>query len=145
MTGWYYLHTNGELIYRRDFDGTAADIRESPFARALWPVDPSDRAGAWRILVEAGAAGANLERVRELANKWGATDEDAQHYAEAIDVRLFIDGANWCATKSDFINVHESPAGFGSTCLEALIELCKDLEFTPSKMWGATFHDLVKQ
>ncbi len=61
MDGWYYLHTNGELIYKRDLDGTAADIRESTFARALWPMEPSDREGAWRILIEGLAAGANLK------------------------------------------------------------------------------------
>jgi hypothetical protein len=49
LQGWYYLHTNGSLIYKRELGGTAADIRESDFARAMWPLDPADRAGAWRI------------------------------------------------------------------------------------------------
>ena len=66
ISGWYYLHTNGELIYKRDLDGTAADIRESDFARALWPMDPTDRESAWTILVEALALGANEERIAEL-------------------------------------------------------------------------------
>ena len=33
--GWYYLHTNGDLIYKRELGGTAADIRESDFAKQL--------------------------------------------------------------------------------------------------------------
>ena len=52
MDGWYYLHTNGDLIYKRDLPGTAADIRESPFAVMLWPIDRKDRATAWRELVK---------------------------------------------------------------------------------------------
>jgi hypothetical protein len=39
IEGWYYLHTNGDLIYKRELGETAADIRESSFARA--------RMGTW--------------------------------------------------------------------------------------------------
>jgi hypothetical protein len=45
IIGWYYLHENGSLIYKREIGGTAADIRESDLARGLWPLDPQDRAG----------------------------------------------------------------------------------------------------
>ena len=70
MEGWYYLHQNGELIYKQDLDGIEADIRESPFAVALWPCNTSNRAHAWRILVEGLAAGAHKDRIMELAQKW---------------------------------------------------------------------------
>ena len=30
-------------------------------------------------------------------------------------VRTFMDGNAWCAVRPDFINLQESPAGFGST------------------------------
>ena len=70
LEGWYYLHTNGSLIYKRELGETAADIRESDFARAMWPMDPTDRAGAWNVLVEALALGADAARVKELAAKW---------------------------------------------------------------------------
>jgi hypothetical protein len=144
IQGWYYLHTNGDLIYKRDYDGTAADIRESDFARSLWPMDPEDRAGAWRLLVEAKAAGAKPDRVTELAAKWGCTDDDGLIYAEHIGVKVQRDGNAWCATRRDFQDLQASSAGFGETVLEALSELAKNLKFVPSKMWGATFHDLVK-
>jgi len=144
IEGWYYLHTNGALIYKPDHDGTVADIRESDFARGLWPMDPTDRAGAWRILVEAGAAGADMQRIKELAAKWHCNDDDAQHYAKHIDANLFMDGDQWCATTSWFQNLQEDAAGFGPTCLEALIGLAKELDYKPSKMWGATFKDLME-
>lgn len=143
MTGWYYLHVNGELIYKRDLDGTAADIRESDLARGMWPVDETDRAGAWRILIESLAAGAKLERVKELAAKWSCDDADAAVYAQRVGVLLSRDGNMWAATRKDFQNLQESPAGFGETCLEAMAELAKDLGYQPFKTFGAEFAELV--
>ena len=144
MEGWYYLHTNGELIYKRELGGTAADIRESNFARGLWPLDPTDRAGAWNICIESLSAGANKDRVLQLAAKWGCDNEDAEHYAEYVGCLLSVDGNQQCATRKDFVCLAESPAGFGDTCLEAMADLCKTLGYKPSKMWGATFKDLLK-
>lgn len=144
ITGWYYLHTNGDLIYKRELGGTAADIRESDFAKALWPIDPTDRKGAWDILVESLASGADKSRVQQLALKWNCNDKDAQHYANAINAKIFKDGNQWCITRQDFINLQESPAGFGDTCLGAFAELAKKLGYKPSKMWGAKFSDLLK-
>lgn len=144
IEGWYYLHTNGSLIYKRDLDGTAADIRESDFARHLWACDPTDREGAWSICVEALAIGADKARVTELAAKWHCDYTDADVYAERVGCKLSLDGNAWCATRADFINLQESPAGFGATKLEAMAELAKALGFRPAKMWGNTFADLLK-
>lgn len=144
IIGWYYQHQNGDLIYKREMGDTAADLRETPFAVMLWPLDPKDRAGAWRIVVEALACGAKPERVKELSEKWQCDDEDAKIYAEHIGVKLAMDGDQWCATRSDFIDLQASPAGFGKSALEAFAELCKALNFKPAKMWGSTFADLVK-
>lgn len=145
MEGWYYLHQNGDLIYKRELGETAADIRESPFAIALWPVDPADRGGAWNILIEALAAGARKERIIELAKRWDCTNEDAKIYAEHYDVLLSMDGTAFCATKKDFVNLQESPAGFGDSYLEAMADLCKQLGYQPSKMWGNRFANLLKE
>jgi hypothetical protein len=144
IEGWYYLHTNGDLIYKRDFPGIEADIRESSFARALWPIDTSDRESAWRVLVEALAAGANVHRIDELAEKWFCDDDDAINYIERLGLKLSRDGNAWCVTRSDFECLATDPAGFGDTILEAMADLCKQLGYTPSKMWGATFKDLCQ-
>lgn len=37
--------------------------------------------------------------------------------------RVFKDGNQWCAVMPDFINLQESPAGFGNTQLEARSDL----------------------
>ena len=144
IVGWYYLHQNGDLIYKPDHDGVVADIRDSDFARGLWPIAPADRLGAWTIVVEGLAAGALPARVRELADKWKCSDEDAAIYVECIGVRLFKDGAAWCATRADFTDLQASPTGFGERAYEALAALAKALGYVPSKMWGRSFADLVK-
>lgn len=143
IEGWYYLHTNGSLIYKRNLVGTVADIRESDFARMLWPCIPADRMSAWRMLVEATALGADQARVKELADKWGCNDTDADEYASRLGITLALDGNAWCATPSFFVNLQVSPAGFGDSKLASLAELAKALHYQPSKMWGRSFHDLV--
>jgi hypothetical protein len=143
IAGYYYLHVNGGLIFKPGTD-CAADIRESDLARMLWPCDPSDRFGAWRILVEALALGADSARIAELADKWHCDDMDADEFAKRIDVRLEMDGDAWCATGPGFANLQESPAGFGKTKLEAMSALARDMGFKASKMWGATFPQMLE-
>jgi hypothetical protein len=143
IIGYYYLHTNGELIFKYGTD-CVADIRESNFARMCWPIDPTDRANAWSLLVEAFSLGANPECIKKLAEKWGCTDFDADHYAELIGCVLKLDGNSWCAHRTDFTNLQESPAGFGDTKLEAMAELCKELGYKACKLWGISFEELLK-
>ena len=144
IIGWYYLHTNGSLIYKRELGDTVADLRESPFVRGIWPLDTENRENAWRICVEGLASGANPERVKELAEKWQCDDNDAEIYAGQVGVVLGTDGNQKTATRRDFKDLQESPCGFGDTNLEAMADLCKQLGFKPSKMWGSTFGDLLK-
>lgn len=145
IIGWYYLHTNGDLIYKREIGGTAADIRESDFARGLWPMDPEDRAGAWRICVEGLAAGANPARVKELASKWHCDEADAPNYAKHLNGDIFMDGNQWCAVGPGFRDLQQDHAGFGDTPVEAFADLCKTLGYKASKMWGHTFQSLLER
>jgi len=49
-----------------------------------------------------------------------------EHVESALGVRTFRDGNQWCAVRSDFISLQESPAGFGDTRAEALATLEKE-------------------
>jgi len=142
ITGYYYLHDNGELIYKPGTD-CVADIRESDLARALWPLDPDDRAGAWAILIEGLSLGAKKDRIEELSQKWKCDNADADIYADRVGCNLTLDGNAWCATRMDFSNLQESPAGFGDTKLEAMAELCRELGYKACKMWGSSFQELL--
>ena len=129
--GWYYLHTNGDLIYKPSAVGRP-EVEPGGFVRKVWPIDTERRETAWLLCIEAWALGARRDRVDELAAKWGLTDEDAQAFvAHATDkagqpvFRLFLDGTHWCATFHDFVDLQASQCGFGATALEALAELAK--------------------
>ena len=144
MLHYYYLHENGDLIHKRALDGSqVAEFRESNLVKMFWPLDTTDRFSAWRLLVEALALGANKERVFDLAKKWACGDKDAQHFGSALGLGLTMDGNACCATRADFVNLQESPAGFGGTYLEAIAELLRAVGFRPSKTWGATVRDAL--
>jgi len=142
IQGYYYLHENKELIYKRGSDAIV-DIRESDLCISAWAFD-EQRKTAWQILVEALSLNANKERIFELARKWGCDDEDALIYAKYLNINLEIDGSMKTATCKNFVNLQESPCGFGETYLEALADLCKQLGFKGGKLWNKTFEDLVK-
>lgn len=144
IQGWYYLHENGDLIYKSDPD-SITDIRDSDFARCSWPFDARNRKGAWELLVEAQALGADKSRINKLAERWGCNDQDANMFAQLVGVEIEQDGNAWCAHKTDFINLQESPAGFGDNKLSAMAELAKALGLRGGHMWRATFSDLVRQ
>lgn len=144
IEGYYYLHINGELIFKRGED-SIVDIRESDFCRAAWTCDPTSRLNAWNMLIEALSLGAKKERIMELARKWNCDDEDAQIYASYAHLLLDRDGDKVTATRFDFTNLQECPCGFGDTALEAMADLCKQLGFEGGKMnWHASFMDLLK-
>ena len=75
MTGHYYLHSNGDLIYKRE-----APDDDSDFVVHVWAVDTSDRATGWVFLIEALDRGASIERVKELARRWGFDRGDLPHF-----------------------------------------------------------------
>lgn len=141
--GWYYLHKNGSLIYKPSPDAIT-DIRDSDLALCAWPMDPGDRMGAWNIVVEGLALGANEDRVAELANKWQCGDDDAEHYAKILGVTIDRDGDAWCAKQPSFENLQVSDAGFGASKLRALSDLAKVMGLKGGKMWRATFADLCR-
>ena len=141
--GWYYLHENGDLIYKPSPDAII-DIRDSDLALCSWPLDKSNRKTAWEILVEAKALGASKQRIDELAEKWHCNDEDADMFAKVTGVELKLDGNAWCAHRKDFIDLQSSPAGFGENKLDAMSDLAKSLGLRGGHMWRSSFSDLTK-
>ena len=119
MKTYFYLHTNGELIHKRLLPDP------SDFVKKIWKIDTEERGDVWILAVEALALGARKERVFELKEKWGLTDEDAQAFAKRTGMKLLKDGDQWCAVFHDFKNLQLSQAGFGDTCLEALADYAK--------------------
>lgn len=121
--GYYYLHENGELIFKPAIAYSDADFNESDFVKGWWFVDTTHREDAWSVLVEALAMGAKKERIMELAEKWHCDDDDAKIFAQRIGVTIRIDGDKWMVHFKNFQNLHISEAGFGDTILEAMADL----------------------
>lgn len=142
VMGYYYLHSeNNALIYKREVGGVAADLIDSDFVRMFWPIDVRDRGSAWRLLVEASALGAAQDRVRELADKWGCDDQDAETFASRLGVKLSfnIDTQRFRAE----VNEPGGISAIGHNSLSALAGLAIKLGFKAQKMWGPTFAGLV--
>lgn len=140
--GFYYLHENKELIYKRADDGTEADFRESPFVVAFWPVWKESRESAWRTLVEGLAAGASKDTVARLAAVWSCNDVDGQRYASRIGVTIRRHGEGWIAS------VPSNRSEVAPSVLEALAQLCASMGYQPSKVVGGdnpSFRDLINQ
>lgn len=121
MIGWYYLHMNGDLIWKK----FRPEEEAGGFVRKVWSFDPADRGNAWVIVTEALALGARKDRVEELISKWRLTDEDAQEFAKRANLKLFMDGDEWCAGFHDFVDLQESQAGFGPRCVDAIANLAR--------------------
>ena len=142
--GWYCLHKNGTLLFRKGRKGKDSDTRGRNFVIGLWSFNSDDRAQAWNILVEALAGGAKKGRIGELATLWNCDDTDALLYGERSGCRLFQDSrGRWCATRKDYTGAPGDPIGLGVTCLDAMANLAKAMGFVPSKMFRKTFRDLL--
>lgn len=94
--GWYYLHENGELIYRR----TYPEIEVGGFVKHVWPIDRTDRKHAWTLLLEAAHYDARTDRIIELAEKWGCDLADLGEYLtrETSPTPKLMDGLRKFAT-----------------------------------------------
>ena len=135
VSGYYYLHSNGDLIYKREgfFDSKDCD---SNFVEAIWPIDLSDRTCAWLMLIEAGSLKADENRLDELILLWGINDKDAPNFAEVLEDILLLKkiGDRWITTfrsniysnYSDFLDPELRTLGFGKTAFEALIDLATE-------------------
>ena len=81
MKGYYYLHTNGDLIWKPAIVvDSEPEYFKSPFVKCYWSIETEDRGDAWTLVIEALARGARIERIKELATKWKLTAKDLKEY-----------------------------------------------------------------
>ncbi len=76
--GYYYLHTNGDLIYKNAYVvDSDPEYFTSPFVRKFWCIRTDNRSDAWTVILEALALGCNVDRAKELINEWGLNKQDS--------------------------------------------------------------------
>ena len=78
MNGYYYLHTNGDLIFKTYYPD------DSDFVKKVWSFDTSERTDAWTIILEALALVGNKNRVSELILKWDCNLSDLVEYISRV-------------------------------------------------------------
>lgn len=145
IKGYVCMKQNGDLDYIFKSKISEDDLINHNSIKMYWEYSHEDIADSWDILIEAIAVEANEKEIKMLSNAWGLDDKEAQTYAKLRKIKLFKDGNQWCATKSNFKDLQSSPSGFGDTCLDAIGELCKNLGFKVSKSKGRVrFVDLLK-
>ncbi len=78
MKWYYYLHTNGDLIGKNpvvvDSDPSYFD---SDFVQKVWCIETEERGDCWKLVLEALAKGARIDRVKELVEKWKMDKADS--------------------------------------------------------------------
>ena len=116
IVGYYYLHADGSVIWKRIAPGLIEDFENSDLVRCYWPCDPSDRRGAYRILIEATALGADRARLSDLARQWLCTNDDAREYA-------FREGIDLVSVAGQYVASLPGHIGKGDTPLLALVAL----------------------
>lgn len=144
MITYYYLHTNGSLINKKDFPGIVQDLLESDFVVKFWEMNGEKRKTAWDFLVEAHACGVTLKTLLPLAERWGCDDIDSVIYAQVVGCGLTWCAGEWhCQSKTARYDFGRRQVGIGKLALEAMADLCKKLGYLCSKTNGHTFMNLL--
>lgn len=133
-SGFYYLHTEGALIFKRFDEQRERDLIESPFVSCYWPFDSGNRAHAWQIVICATVAGVHPDRVRVLREMWGCAEEDADKFAEYLGITLGEDQGMMRAVRlATPMSDEKVIVGSGKTKFEALVDLAKAVGWKPNK------------
>lgn len=77
MKWYYYLHTNGDLINKHPVVvENDPQYFDSPFVKKYWLINTENRLDAWILILEALALGCQINRIKDLTEKWKLTFED---------------------------------------------------------------------
>lgn len=110
---------------RRDFEMSQADLdkildacKSVPYlvAGGMEPRSPQENANdAWRELgSQMGFKHMTVESIEGKGDRF---------FTAEVAPKTYRDGDQWCAVMADFINLQESPAGFGDTREDARQDL----------------------
>lgn len=122
--GWYYLHVNGELIYKpySSVYDPRIDFEESSFVLCYWLINLSDREDAYNLLVRAKMLGAKKDRIEELVSKWNIDDDDTKVYCEKYGIKWARSGEQFIASAGPPIGDDGPVRGVGITLFKAVCD-----------------------
>ena len=74
---YYYLHENGEIIGKSPIVvENDPEYFNSDFVKKVWKINLTNREDAWKLCPDATYLNANINRIKDLADKWHLTIED---------------------------------------------------------------------
>lgn len=143
--GYYYMHENKNLIFKRYSPGITKDFESSNFVLKYWSIDTKKRETAWTFLIEAYCLGASRDDIRTLSSKWSINNEDAKSYADFIGIDLIMDNlGQYTSFKRPINKMDFKRPAYGSTALESMAELCLLLGYlNDRRKEGGAFLGLV--
>lgn len=113
MKTTYYLHINGNLIYKPH--ANIDDLLDSDFVVKFWELDTDNRGTAWLMLIEASLLGATESRINQLREIWDIDNRpeeiadfckyanlDVKFEGGKYEVREGVDGSNLVGVDTDF-------------------------------------------
>jgi len=96
------------------------------------------------VVIESLAMGVSMAHVMEVLEDNHIDADDCVNYINYLGAKLSKDGNEWCVTRGDFINLQESPSGFGNTPMDALTNLLNNSGFKHRHVWGDDINSLIK-
>ena len=94
ITGYYYLHTNGSLVYKPAIVVENDECYfDSDFVKYHWSFDKDNRADAWKIILQALYFDASIPEIKELIKKWNITPDDFKFYLGYLKSKKIALGA----------------------------------------------------
>ena len=78
--GFFCLYKDGRLLWQK-----SPPEQKDILLKHFWPVNIDFRGNAWMVALEALAMGAKLDRIKELALKWGLTFDDSIELLKRMD------------------------------------------------------------
>lgn len=143
--GYFFLKEDKRLIYIEGgfYNDTVKLHRCAEDTTAFWHFHSDDRFEAWNMLVEAGAGGADPERIRRLALHWGMLQDDVISYAKELGVEAKKDNQGYWEISVTNKSNTEMTLRRSRDPVEAMILLAIVFNFKPEGSMEERFFDEI--
>lgn len=128
ILGYYYLHVNGNLIWKRYIDDKQEEeIYNSDLVKKFWTIRENERESLWAVAIEAYCWGNEVTapQVEEFSIKHNLSNLDGEFFAERAG--MYVAQSSDSVYTVGFIgDIGATPQiGTGKNALKAFIDLAR--------------------